>query len=435
MHPGARLQASIELLDEIDRTPRPADAVISAFFRARRFIGSKDRSAVAELVYGILRRHARLAWWIARAGHAGSDGRSRIIADEVLVRGLRGAELARLFDGGKFSPAPLSETEWTLAKALYGHTLEHPEMPEAMAVECPDWAEAPMRRALGPRFLREMEALLQPAPLDLRVNPIRGTREEALAALRGIGIRCEPTRWSPLGIRVQGRPPLAATEAFRTGLVEIQDEGSQLVTFVCDAKPGQQVVDFCSGAGGKALALGAAMRGTGRLIACDVLERRLERAAERFRRAGLHNIETRALSSERDPWVKRHKLRFDCVLVDAPCTGTGTWRRNPDSKWRPLGPGLSELVPIQAEILDSAARLVRPGGRLVYATCSMLPDENEDQVARFAETHPEFEVVPLPEVWAAALGSAAPCDGPYLSLSPARHDTDGFFAAALRRRA
>lgn len=435
MHPGARLEAAIELLDEIDRTPRPADAVISAYFRARRYIGSKDRAAVAEAVYGVMRRHARLAWWIERAGHGQPNGRARVIADEVLVRGRRGADLARLFDGERFSPAPLGEAEWQLAKALYDHTLDHPHMPDGVRTECPDWAEAPLRWALGDGFEAEMAALGQAAPLDLRVNPVRGTREDALSGLRALGIRARRTKWSPLGIRVEGRPPLAATEVFRSGLVEIQDEGSQLVAVMCDAKPGQQVVDFCSGAGGKALALGAAMGGKGRLVACDVLGRRLERAAERFRRAGLHNVETRALSSERDPWVKRHKLRFDRVLVDAPCTGTGTWRRNPDSKWRPLGPGLGELVPIQAGILESAARLVRPGGRLVYATCSLLPDENEDQVARFLEAHPDFAVLPMPEVWAATVGTEPPGPGPFLSLTPARHDTDGFFAAALERRA
>jgi 16S rRNA (cytosine967-C5)-methyltransferase len=208
------------------------------------------------------------------------------------------------------------------------------------------------------------------------------------------------------------------------------------VALVADARPGHQVVDFCSGAGGKALAMAATMDNKGRVVACDVLERRLERAADRLRRAGLHNVETRALTSERDPWVKRHKGKFDRVLVDAPCTGTGTWRRNPDSRWRLLGPGLSQLVGIQQSILDSAARLVRPGGRLIYATCSMLAEENERQIDTFLAGHPDFTVQPLDAVWPAAIDSdPPPTGGPYLRLSPARHGTDGFFAAVMERQA
>lgn len=432
MTPPARLQAAIDLLMEIEATPRPADAVISAFFRARRFIGSKDRSSIAERVYGVLRRRARIEWWLARVGHP-SDARALVIVDEILA-GRRDADsVAGLFSGGRFAPEPFSDAERRLARALRSHTLDHPEMPDGVRLECPDWAEPGLREALGDRFEAEMTALLTAAPLDLRVNPIKSDREGALAALADAGITARPTRWSPVGIRVDGRPALGSQPAFRQGLVEIQDEGSQLVALVADARPGAQVVDFCAGAGGKTLAMAAAMKNKGRVIACDVLDRRLQRAAERFRRAGLHNIETRPLSGERDPWVKRHKGRFDRVLVDAPCTGTGTWRRNPDQRWRSLGPGLEALVRIQAEILDSAARLVRPGGRLIYATCSMLPAENEKQVERFLAGHPEFRLVPLSELWDQVAAGPAPCGGPYLRLSPGRHDTDGFFAAVLER--
>lgn len=433
MTPAARLAATIEILDEIDRTPRPADALISAYFRARRYIGAKDRSAVAERAYAILRRHARLGWWLERAGHA-PTARARAVADLVLA-GRSPGTVAELFSGGKFGPAPLAADEAELARRLDTHTLEHPQMPAAVRGECPDWAAPGLTAALGDRFDAEMAALLESAPLDLRVNPIRGDRETAIRALKDAGVTARPTRWSPFGLRVEGRPPLAATAPFRDGLVEIQDEGSQLVALVADARPGHQVVDFCAGAGGKTLAMAAAMANKGRVIACDVLGRRLERAAERLRRAGLHNVETRALSTERDPWVKRHKGRFDRVLVDAPCTGTGTWRRNPDARWRLLGPGLDELLPLQAKILESAARLVRPGGRLIYATCSLLAAENDEQVARFLAAHPDFAPVPLAGIWPAVAGGAAPCPGPYLALSPARHDTDGFFAAVLERTA
>ncbi|AWK89010.1 RsmB/NOP family class I SAM-dependent RNA methyltransferase [Azospirillum thermophilum] len=434
MTPAARLQAVIDLLTEIDETPRPADAVMSAYFRARRYIGSKDRTAVAQTAYAILRRHARLTWWLEREGRTATP-RARVLANEILAEGKPLATVLELFDGSKFGPARLSPEELALGRALDTHTLEHPSMPEAVRVECPSWAEGPMRAALGAQFAREMEALLDSAPLDLRVNPVKANRESAIKALSRARIQAQPTRWSPLGLRVQGRPPLATVDAFKEGLVEIQDEGSQLVAFAVAPKPGQQVVDFCAGAGGKTLAIAALMNNKGRVVACDVLAGRLKRAAERFRRAGLHNIEPHPLTSERDPWVKRHKRKFDRVLVDAPCSGTGTWRRNPDSRWRALGPGLDQLVPLQASILESASRLVKPGGRLIYATCSMLPEENEGQIAAFLESHPEFTVKPVAEVWAEEGADSVPAEGPYLRLTPARHDTDGFFAAVLERKA
>ena len=441
MTPGARVAAAIELLAEIAATPRPADAVASAFFRGRRYIGAKDRSAVAEAAYAVLRRHARLGWWLARCGIEAvgfdqPDGvRLRVIANAILAEGRAADAVERLFDGGRYGPPPFSSEERGLARALDRHTLDHPEMPEAVRAECPEWAEAGLRRALGGRFLPELSVLTGPAPLDLRVNPLRADREAVLAGLAAVGIVARPGRLSPLAVRVEGRPAVAGLELFRSGAIEIQDEGSQLVALLADARPGHQVVDFCAGAGGKALAMAAAMNNKGRLVACDVLGNRLKRAAERLRRAGLHNVETRPLTSARDPWVKRHKGMFDRVLVDAPCTGTGTWRRNPDSRWRLLGPGLTELTGLQAEILDSAARLVRPGGRLIYATCSLLAEENEDQMAAFLAAHPDFAPLPLAGLWPAVLGTPSPLDGPWLRLSPARHDTDGFFAAVLERRA
>ncbi|WP_448190931.1 RsmB/NOP family class I SAM-dependent RNA methyltransferase [Azospirillum sp. sgz301742] len=434
MTPAARLQAVIDLLTEIDTTPRPADAVMSAYFRARRFIGAKDRSAVAETSYAVLRRHARLVWWLEKEGHE-TGPRARVIANAILAEGKRAATVDELFSGGKFAPEALTDDEQTLVRALDTHTLEHPAMPEPVRVECPPWAEAGMRTALGDRFKQEMTALLDAAPMDLRVNPVKASRDGARKSLEKAGIVSEETRWSPLGLRVKGRPALSATDAFKNGLVEIQDEGSQLVAFAVAPKPGHQVVDFCAGAGGKTLAMAALMNNKGRVVACDVLDKRLKRAAERFRRAGLHNIEAHPLTSERDPWVKRHKRKFDRVLVDAPCSGTGTWRRNPDSRWRQLGPGLEQLLPLQASILDSAARMVRPGGRLVYATCSLLNEENEDQIAAFLETHPDFSVKPIAEVWAEEGRGTPPGEGPYLRLLPAKHDTDGFFAAVLDRKA
>ena len=237
-----------------------------------------------------------------------------------------------------------------------------------------------------------------------------------------------------MGLRVEGRPPLATLKCFKDGLIEVQDEGSQLVGLLVDAKPGMRVVDFCAGAGGKTLAIAAQMRNKGKIFACDVLQGRVDRAAVRFTRAGIHNVERKGLSSERDPWVKRHAGTFDRVLIDAPCTGTGTWRRNPDAKWKLTRQDLAELTELQRRILDSACRLVKPGGRLIYATCSLLAEENEAQIAHFLSHHAEFKLLPLPYVWHDVIGGAPPAEGAMLSLTPARNGTDGFFAAILERQ-
>jgi 16S rRNA (cytosine967-C5)-methyltransferase len=434
MTPAARIQAAIELLGDIEAAPRPADAVASSYFKARRYMGAKDRQEVAGLVYAILRHWSRLNWWLDRTQYGLADPRALAIAYTMLVE-RRGADaLAGLFNSAKFGPAPLIDRERRLVKALDTHTIGHPQQAEAVQVEVPGWAEAALRSRFGERFVPEMTAMLGEAPLDLRINPLKGNREAVQAGLKAAGCPSELTPLSPLGLRLMKRFPVATLPAFREGLFEIQDEGSQLAALLADAQPGMQVVDFCAGAGGKTLALAARMNNKGRVVATDVLARRLERAKERFRRAGLHNIETREIASERDPWIKRHKGKFDRVFVDAPCSGTGTWRRNPDSRWRPLGPGLAELVPLQASILDSAARLVRPGGRLIYATCSLLTEENDDQVTAFLDRHPAFRVLPLADAWPADLGPPPPGQDA-LRLTPAQHDTDGFFAVVLVRTA
>jgi len=429
--PAARLQATLDLMQEVESVARPADAVVSAWFRARRFIPDNDRGHISDLLYTLLRHHARLSWWLAKHGRQGVP-RNRLLAWLALAEGKTRDQVHSLFSGGKFAPAVLTDQERTLLVKLQGCSMDHPAMPDEVRGECPSWAVDSLRERFGDAFRREMAALLTAAPLDLRVNPLKSTREVMLRALRDLGLHAELSRMAPYGIRVNERPSLATLPMLRNGEVEIQDEGSQLVAMLVDARPGERVVDFCAGAGGKTLAIAAQMANKGHVIACDVLANRLKRSTERFRRAGLHNIETKPLASERDPWVKRHKGTFDRVLVDAPCSGTGTWRRNPDARWRALGSGLDNLLPLQAGILASAARLVKPGGRLVYATCSMLPQENEEQVSAFLAAHPAFHAVPLREAAPQLTYSAHP---DYLSLTPARHDTDGFFAAVMQRDA
>jgi 16S rRNA (cytosine967-C5)-methyltransferase len=307
-------------------------------------------------------------------------------------------------------------------------------MPRAVANDLPDWLEPYLERVFGRGLEREVAALNASALIDLRANLLKADRETARRALAAEGITAEPTPWSPVGLRLTERVPLGGLIAFKEGLVEVQDEGSQITALLAGARPGMRVVDFCAGAGGKTLALAAGMANRGKLVACDVSARRLERAVRRLRRAGVGNAERRVLTSERDKWVKRHAGGFDRVLVDAPCLGTGTWRRNPGEKWRVTPEDLADLIVRQQQILRSAARLVRPGGRLVYATCSVLHEEDEAQAEAFLAAEPEFSVVPAACAWNETIGGPAPGGDRYLRLTPARHGTDGFFVAIFERQ-
>ena len=441
MTPGARIAAAIDILAAIDEAARPADGTAAEYFRKRRYIGAKDRPAIAAQVYAVLRHRAALDWWLARdgAGQAADTTRSRVIAALMLIDGVPFGEIAACFDGGRFQPEELTAAEAGMARRLSGGTLRHKAMPRAAANDIPDWLEPYLAQVYGAALETEMAALNAPAPMDLRVNPLKGDREAALAALAAAGLTPETTRWSPLGIRLKARAPISGLDIFRSGLIEVQDEASQLAALLAGARPGMRVVDFCAGAGGKTLALAATMRNRGKLIACDVAAWRLDRAGLRLRRAGVSNVERKALSSERDPWVKRHAPKgkeggFDRVFVDAPCLGIGTWRRNPDAKWRSGPDDLAELVVRQRDILASAARLVKPGGRLVYATCSLLREENEDQAEGFLAAHPDFALYPVARAWEETIRGACPGGDNFLRLTPAGHGTDGFFVAMFERQ-
>jgi 16S rRNA (cytosine967-C5)-methyltransferase len=336
------------------------------------------------------------------------------------------------FSGGRFAPALLDRAENDALRRIAGHTWDHPAMPQAVRLELPDWLLPHLQTRFGTALEAEMAALSEPAPLDLRANLLKTTTAEAQAALAAEGWDARPTRLSPWGLRIEGRRPVTTGPAFQQGLVEIQDEGSQLVALMAGVEPGMRVVDYCAGAAGKTLALAGAMANRGQIVACDVSAPRLEAAVRRLRRAGVHNVERHVLAAG-DKWLKRRGASFDRVLVDAPCTGTGTWRRNPDARLRLRESDLTELVSKQAAILDSAQSLVRKGGRLVYATCSLLAEENEAQVSGFLARHSDFQVVPLRAAW--PLPAPVPNQGDYLSLTPARHGTDGFFTAVLERTA
>jgi 16S rRNA (cytosine967-C5)-methyltransferase len=407
--------------------------VFAAFHRRARWLSGGERHAVQERVQRWLRRRAALDWWIQRAGGSAVP-RTRALAALLLLEGWTPERAAAVFGGAPGAPQRLRAPERRLVAALAGRELEHPEQPPEVALECPEWLLGELAPLFGAGLERELAALREPAPLDLRVNTLAATREQVLRSLAQAEVRADPTPRSPVGLRLERGCEVAALEAFRRGWIEVQDEGAQIAALLLEAKPGTQVLDLCAGAGGKTLALAAAMQGRGRLVACDVSAGRRRRAAVRRRRAGAHNVEERTLADERDPWLARQKGRFDRVLVDAPCSGIGSWRRNPDARWRLAPRDVAELVALQRRLLRSAARLLRPGGRLLYAVCTWLPRETHEQARWLLEAEPELRAAPLKGAWDRELPGECPQtpEGAVL-LTPAQHGTDGFFLALFER--
>lgn len=421
MTPGALLGACSDLLRQVLRFDAPADSVVSAFFRQHRTLGARERHTLTETVYEVLRRRL-LYQHLAQGAPKDGAGAERRLA----MLGWAG--------DAAFLNAALSEPElgWLTQARAVDRTMLAPKLRHNL----PDWIAQPLQAQLGATgFWALVDALDRSAPLDLRVNTLKARRDDVRKALAEAGIASAPTPWSPWGLRVEGKPALNKLDLFVRGDVEVQDEGSQLLALLTDAKRGEMVVDFCAGAGGKTLALGAAMRNTGRLYAFDVSGHRLDALKPRLARSGLSNVHPVQIAHERDERVKRLAGKVDRVLVDAPCSGLGTLRRHPDLKWRQSPELLNVLQVQQAAILDSAARLLKPGGRLVYATCSLLAVENEAVADAFSSAQPAFEridVAPLLDglgVPGAALLTAAG----NMRLWPHLHATDGFFAAVWRK--
>jgi len=429
MQHAAQIESAIDLLGTMSKSPIPMDNTIRDYMAARRFIGSRDRTAIVERVYTIIRAQARLGWWITQADIPDTP-RARVLADLMLRERLDLESIESLFDGGKYRPSPLTESEKKFAHILKAQGITHPTMPIDVQCECPAWAYDRLHTLFGNDFQGQMAAMIDPAPLDLRVNTIKASVEEVMDSLQKDGIKVTRTPYSPVGLRALGKPFMGDTKAFKNGLVDIQDEGSQLIALISGAAPGMRVLDFCAGGGGKTLALAAMMANKGNIVAMDLDARRLEKGRPRYRKAGIHNVELRPLSEEQHrKWLRRQKGMMDIVLVDAPCSSSGTWRRNPDLRWNQYGPSLEEIKGQQTAILDKVADKVKVGGRLIYATCSLFAEENEDQVTSFLSRHEGFELIPLATLW--PKGTPQPCAGPYLRLFPKDHGTDGFFAAAL----
>jgi len=426
MTPASRLQSAIDLIEAINNADRPADGTISAFFRARRFIGAKDRKAISNQVWRVLRKQARLSW----AMKADVTARLLVIADLVNSENKSPDALTGPFSGAKYEPEPLSGHERRTAERVANANMDN--APRHVRFEVPEWLLAKFDKAFGDQADAELAALQTEAGLDLRVNTLKANRDDIMAQLTAEELEPETTPYSPLGIRLPVRANLGSHKGFQDGLFEVQDEASQICAALVDVKPGMALMDLCAGAGGKTLALAAYMENKGRIVACDVSVGRLERSKLRLRRSGVHNATLRIIDSN-DKWLRRQEQAFDRVLVDAPCSGTGAWRRNPDARWRLATSNLVNLKATQDAVLDQAAPLVKPGGRLIYATCSLLPEENSERVDQFLIRHPEFKVLPVADVWKTALSGDCPATTPFLTLSPARHGTDGFFVAILER--
>ncbi len=414
--PPAIITYTEEVLREILRFTGPADGTLSRYFRDHPKLGSRERGVIAEGVYGLLRNKAVYTNF-AESGNGPTMRRMTLLglADAVGVDALGGLSE--------------EETQW-LTRVMQ---IDRNTLPVALRANLPQWLFDKLVARDGEAATLELaEALNRPAPLDLRVNAIKATRDDVIASLATAPILCEPTPYAALGIRVVKKPALQNLPLFKNGSIEVQDEGSQLLSQIVGARRGEMVVDFCAGAGGKTLALGAMMRNTGRLYAFDVSEKRLGKLKPRLARSGLSNVHPVQIAHENDAKIKRLAGKIDRVLVDAPCSGLGTLRRNPDVKWRQTEQSITELNVKQNAILSGAARLVKPGGRLVYATCSILDEENEAIVAQFMSTHDDFDLVPMKDVFAEQKIALEMQD--YLKLFPHRHQTDGFFAAVLERK-
>jgi 16S rRNA (cytosine967-C5)-methyltransferase len=432
MTPAARLSAAIEVLADIEQRRRPAGDALKDWALSHRFAGSGDRAGIAGLVYDALRRRASSAYVMGEA-----TPRAVLLGMLKLERGLDREAVAKLFDGSRFAPAPLAQAE--------GAALESASLagaPPYVAGDYPEWLDPHFARVFGEERAEEGAALAARAPVDLRVNTLKGSRDDAASSLADL--KAEPTRWSPVGLRIKldagaKSPAIHAEHAFIKGLIEIQDEGSQLAALLAGAKPGEQVVDLCAGAGGKTLALAAAMENHGQIYATDTDKRRLAPIHDRLDRSGARNVQLRPPKSVGNE-LEDLAGRIDLVVIDAPCTGTGSWRRNPDAKWRMRPGALEQRMKDQAEIFDRAVGLLKPKGRIAYVTCSVLDEENGGQMRRFLARQPGFAPVPPADVMTAALGEraflfrrAVLASGEGLLMTPRRTDTDGFYVSILQR--
>ena len=438
MHPKALLDTCAELMAQTLDLEHPADATVARFFREHRQLGPRERQLLSDAVYTMLREKPRMLWLAQRYPAARPNPDAQAVRGKPPRKAGLGvsralALLALRADAMWFDAAATEPERNWLAQCRETAS-------DAMPPECrhllPDWLANRLQEQLGDGFAPLAAALNATAPLDVRVNPLKARRPAVLQQLAEAGLSAGPTPYAPLGIRLEGKPSLHKLPLYADGAIEVQDEGSQLLALLVEPKRNELVVDFCAGAGGKTLALGAAMRNTGRLYAFDTSAHRLEGLQPRLQRSGLDNVHPMAIASEQDERLSRLRGKADRVLVDAPCSGLGTLRRSPDLKWRQTARAVEAMPALQQRILASAARLLKPGGRLVYATCSLLREENEAVAEAFTRQHPAFVPVPAQEplTRAGVQQADALCRAGYLRLWPHLHGTDGFFAAVWQQK-
>lgn len=426
MTPAARVKSAIDILENLMPSAKPADRFLNDWARSNRYAGSKDRQAIFELVYAVLRRRAEFAFVMD-----GEDARRLVLAALKLEGKLGLEQVEALFAGDKYSATPLDDAE----RAVYVRAADAMSPPDWVRGNYPQWLDAALRVSLVD-LPGEMRALSVRAPLDLRVNRLKGAREQALSALLAEDIPALASPLSPDGIRIPGRARITGADAFLRGLVEVQDEGSQLAALLVCAQPGQQVVDLCAGGGGKSLAMAAVMQNRGQIHALDAAAGRLKAMPERMQRAGVHNVQ---IAADAAAALMQLRGRAHRVVLDVPCSGTGAWRRNPDSKWRLTPEALARHMAAQDGLLRQGADLAVPGGRLIYITCSLLQCENADRINAFLAGDDRFSILPAAAIWAEGVGAPLPDfvapDAPHIILTPARSGTDGFFICAMERRA
>lgn len=425
MTPEGRIQKVIELYEEVlDRSDIPADRILAQELKKSRYIGSQDRRYISEMVYDLLRKQPYLIKFLNKHPvHA----RQLVLIYLLKIRFYALDDLQRLFTGKEFGPAELTLVEKEFIKEVRQTSIADD------LTYTPEWLAPYFQEAFPDSWQEQLKSLSHEASVDLRVNLLKCTRHSLLEVLEKAGIEAIATPYSPWGIRLLQRKPLQSLKEFQSGWFDIQDEGSQILSLLTQVEPGMSVLDFCAGAGGKTLSLAMMMQNCGKIIACDIHEWRLKNARERLRRAGVSNVEFRLLDEKNDGWLKRQKNRFDCVVVDSPCSGTGTWRRNPDLKNRLTPLDLKELVSLQQKILSQVIPTLAPKGKLCYMTCSLLKPENQDQVAWLLQEYPFLKIVDLKERWEKSGETLLPGIHETLQLTPFEHQTDGFFLSILEK--
>ncbi|WP_167730232.1 RsmB/NOP family class I SAM-dependent RNA methyltransferase [Terasakiella sp. SH-1] len=428
MKPAARLQSTIEILHTVFEGQKPADTITTQYFKARRYAGSKDRRSINERVYRILRHRAKLAWMADQVSWE-HEPRQLVLIDCLL----QDEEVSALFTGDQYCPAPLHPKEENALAVLSEVNIE--KAPDHVRFEYPEWLDTDLRASLRGHFEATLNALNTEAPLDLRVNGLHTDPSNVIDLLQQQNIDVTKGEYSPYCLRSSKKIKLAGLKVYKDGLVDIQDEGSQLIALLTEAKDCELVMDFCAGAGGKTLALAAEMNNQGMLYALDISPKRLFKMRPRLERAGATNVELHPIKSESDPWLKQFESRVERLLIDAPCSGVGAWRRSPESRWKMTSELLEDLIGRQERILETAAHMVKPGGRLIYATCSLLKRENEEQIEKFLTGHPDYHIKPMSDVWGDVLHTPSPFDGNFMSMRPDLHRSDGFFCAVLERKA